>query len=104
MKRFLLAVALALTLAVSAYAGEVYKTKIQCLVYNDFDAFASMASQTDFGQAATRAAMQRDIMMGNAIQIPKGTKVSVSECLDSVCIVAVEGYSGYWIIVKPVIK
>lgn len=104
MKRFLLAVALALTLAVSASAGEVYRTKMQSVVYNDFDAFASSMNQVDFGKDAMRAAMEQDVMRGVAIVLPKGTKVSVSECLDSICMVAVEGRIGYWIMVSPVIK
>ena len=53
---------------------------------------------------AMRAAMQQDVMRGVAIVLPKGTKVSVSECLDSICMVAVEGRIGYWIMVSPVIK
>jgi ABC-type amino acid transport system permease subunit len=104
MKRFLLAAALALTLAVSAYAGEVYRTKIQSVVYNDFDAFASMANQADFGQGTLRETMRQDVMRGDAIVLPKGTRVSVKECINYVCVVAVEGYSGYWLMAQPVIK
>ena len=95
MKRFLLSMLL-LVLTVSISSGEVYTTKMQAVIYNDFDAFVSLATQTQFGQEATKKAMAQDIREGNAIIIPKGTKVVTVECGNHMCIIAVEGYSGYW--------
>ena len=93
-----------LTTCITTIAGGVYNTKMQAVIYNDLDAFISTANQTNFGQDATIRAMTQDIRDGNAIMIPKGTRVSVVECYNYMCVIAVEGHTGFWFISQYSIK
>ena len=104
MKRLSFTLAMILALCVIANAGEVLTTKMQAVIYNDLDAFISTANQTNFGQNATIRAMTQDIRDGNAIAIPKGTRVSVVECKNYMCIIAVEGHTGFWFVSQYSIK
>ena len=104
MKRLILMLVLILAFCVVANAGEVLTTKMQAVIYNDLDAFISTANQTNFGQDATIRAMTQDIRDGNAMMIPKGTRVSVVECKNYMCVIAVEGHTGFWFISQYSIK